>query len=580
VSIEVAQLHGRVGALVDGATLSHSRHREEVLPDSKLAASGYQMSAQPIHVLLIEDNLGDVRLMQEILDKPSSVKLQLTHHNCIKDALSHLATHVTTIVLLDLGLPDANGLAAVREILAAAPSIPLVVLTGLDDEVMATQVLHEGVQDYLIKGQINAQGLLRSIRYAIERKHMQVEIDEIRRLQLRVRDDFIATVSHELRTPLTSIRGALGLIDAGVLGTLPRKAGTMVRIAHQNSERLVRIINDILDVEKINAGGLAMRIGSVRVQSFLQQALDVNQAFGVKYQVQFLLEDACAHLEVAADPDRLMQVMANLLSNAVKFSSAGSTVRVRAMARGSQVRVEVEDHGIGIPSEFLERVFEKFAQADSSSSRRFEGTGLGLSITRQLLEAMGGKIGFTTAEGKGTTFYFELPQMRIAQSAYTEAQLDMQRSRVLSGGEADALQTRRRIPRILHVEDDVDLSHVLEVALGDNTELVRACSLRAAEELLRQEPFALLLLDIELPDGSGLSLLEQIPTLISYSLPVIILSVSDVAGEVRQRVAAALIKSRVSEAYIRETILSVVHQAEVSNPAVLPLPLPLGRAVR
>jgi CheY-like chemotaxis protein len=250
------------------------------------------------------------------------------------------------------------------------------------------------------------------------------------------------------------------------------------------------------------------------------------------------------------------------------------------MARGSQVRVEVEDHGIGIPSEFLERVFEKFAQADSSSSRRFEGTGLGLSITRQLLEAMGGKIGFTTAEGKGTTFYFELPQMRIAQSAYTEAQLDMQRSRVLSGGEADALQTRRRIPRILHVEDDVDLSHVLEVALGDNTELVRACSLRAAEELLRQEPFALLLLDIELPDGSGLSLLEQIPTLISYSLPVIILSVSDVAGEVRQRVAAALIKSRVSEAYIRETILSVVHQAEVSNPAVLPLPLPLGRAVR
>jgi signal transduction histidine kinase len=361
-------------------------------------------------MLLIEDNPGDARLIREMLNEPSSVKLQLTHHNCMKDALSHLATNVTEIVLLDLGLPDVSGLAAVGEILAAAPSIPLVVLTDLDDEVVAIQALHEGAQDYFIKGQIHTRGLLRSLRHAIERKRMQIDTDEARKLQQRIRDDFVATVSHELRTPLTSIRGALGLIDAGVLGELPTKAAALLRIAHQNSERLDRIVNDILDVEKISAGGLTMQIGSVRMQDFLQQALDLNQVYGVKYQVNFVLEEVSAHLEATADPDRLMQVMANLLSNAAKFSPAGSTVQVRALARDARVCVEVEDHGIGIPSEFLQRVFEKFAQADSSSSRRFEGTGLGLSITRQLLEAMGGKIGFSTVEGKGTTFHFDLPQ--------------------------------------------------------------------------------------------------------------------------------------------------------------------------
>ena len=216
------------------------------------------MTSLPLRVLLVEDNPGDVRLLQEMFDETGSIKVELTHRGNVEEALSHLATNAPNVVLLDLDLPDAEGLGAVRKVHEYAPRIPLVVLTGRDDESLATGALQEGAQDYLIKGKIEPQALLRAIRYAIERQRMQVEIAQVKGLQLQLRDDFISTVSHELRTPLTSIRGALGLLDGHALGELPEKAEAMVKIALQNSERLVRIINDILDVEKIKSGGLEM----------------------------------------------------------------------------------------------------------------------------------------------------------------------------------------------------------------------------------------------------------------------------------------------------------------------------------
>jgi len=519
---------------------------------------------QAVQVLLVEDNPGDARLLNELLQESTSLKVELTHLGSMKEALSHLATKVANIVLLDLGLPDASGIAAVRELHAMAPRVPLVVLTGMDDETVATQALQEGAQDYLVKGQIQAQMLIRALRHAIERKRMLVETEQVRALQLQLRDEFISIVSHELRTPLTSIRGGLGLIEAGVLGELPEKAETMVKIALQNSERLVRIINDILDVEKIKSGGLEMQIKSLPVQALLQQAIVVNQAYGAKYQVRFELEKIPANIEVAADSDRLMQVMANLLSNAAKFSPEGSAVQVRARDHGTHVRIEVEDHGIGIPETFRQRVFEKFAQADSSSSRRFEGTGLGLSITRQLLEAMGGTIGFTTNTGQGTIFHFELPHAgQTMQLARVTADSDTQRCRVLIFGD-NCEESRKRIgtPRVLHVEDDVDLSHVLEAALTGNADMVLARTLEEAEAQLRATVFSLLLLDMGLPDGNGLSLLERLPSITTHPMPVVILSVSEVPREVLQRVAAALVKSRVSEAHIVETILSLVQRSQ------------------
>jgi CheY-like chemotaxis protein len=374
----------------------------------------------------------------------------------------------------------------------------------------------------------------------------------------QMKREFISTVSHELRTPLTSIRGSLGLLEGGVLGKLPEKAEALVKIAYQNSERLVRIINDILDIEKIESGKLELHLQPVALPGLLRQALEVNQAYGERYQVRFVLESTPADTGVMADPDRLMQVMANLLSNAAKFSPPGGEVRARAFIRGAMVCVEVEDRGPGIPESFRSRIFEKFAQADGSSSRRFEGTGLGLAITRQLVQAMHGTIGFRSTVGEGTVFHLELPRQSASVTVLPTLS-DTGRYRVLvyqkPPGESSVPGGP---PRILHVEDDLDLSRVIEAALAGQVEVVTAPTLHAAEQLLSETPFSLVVLDLSLPDGNGLHLLERVPKIGGRSAPVVILSGTEVSHEVRQRVAAALVKSRVSEAHIVQTILSLV----------------------
>jgi PAS domain S-box-containing protein len=378
----------------------------------------------------------------------------------------------------------------------------------------------------------------------------------------RMKREFISTVSHELRTPLTSIRGSLGLLAAGVLGDLSEKAGSMVKIAHQNSERLVRIINDILDIEKIEAGKLELHCERVALRPLLEQAVAVNQGYADKYQVRLVLDSASVGDAVVADADRLMQVMANLLSNATKFSASGAVVSVRASREGELMRVEVEDRGSGIPEEFRGRVFEKFAQADGSSSRRADGTGLGLSIARQLVEAMGGSIGFHTEMGRGTTFFIQLrcaPQESPGCSA-TRALSATARYRVLiCADDAHDVDEAKETPRVLHVEDDVDLLRVLQSALADRAELVTAATLEEARRRLLEESFSLVLLDVKLPDGDGLTLLDRLPLADRASAPpVVILSAGEVSQEVQRRVAATLVKSRVSEFRIVETILSLV----------------------
>jgi CheY-like chemotaxis protein len=278
----------------------------------------------------------------------------------------------------------------------------------------------------------------------------------------------------------------------------------------------------------------------------------------VKYSVRFALEEVAAHTELRADPDRLMQVMANLLSNAAKFSPPESEVTVRSSERGAIVRIEVEDRGAGIPEAFQHRSFEKFAQADSSISRRFEGTGLGLSITRQLVEAMGGTIGFSTS-GHGTIFYFELPRAgQGATPTQVTALASTPRLDPVLLAHPSALN-RGELPRILYMEDNVDLNKVIQASLAGKAEVVAARTLQEAEKRLSEETFALLLLDIALPDGDGLSLLEG-PALTARPLPVVILSITHVSRRLWRRVAAALVKSRVSEAHILQTILSLLPQ--------------------
>lgn len=237
------------------------------------------------------------------------------------------------------------------------------------------------------------------------------DITELKRID-RMKNEFVSTVSHELRTPLTSIRGSLGLISGGVAGELPKAIKSLVEIAKNNCERLIRLINDILDIEKIEAGKIKLNLQIVELKPLMVQTLAVNEGFGVARNVSLHLHFPDDSLKIHADSDRLTQVITNLLSNAMKFSPADGVVEVHVSRAGLGVRVEVRDQGPGIPHEFHSRIFQKFSQADSSDARQKGGTGLGLSISRAIVELLGGRIGFDSQTDVGTTFFFELPEWK------------------------------------------------------------------------------------------------------------------------------------------------------------------------
>jgi signal transduction histidine kinase len=235
------------------------------------------------------------------------------------------------------------------------------------------------------------------------------DITERKKIE-RMKNEFVSVVSHELRTPLTSIRGALGLVANGVAGTISPSAQAMITIAHNNSQRLVRLVNDILDIEKIEAGRMLFDLQPTALLPLIQQAIADNGAYGAQLGVSFILEAAESNIYVNADRDRLLQVLTNLISNATKFSLPNSSVTISVRRLAGQAQIAVADCGLGIPEEFHSRIFQKFAQADSSDTRHKGGTGLGLSITKAIVERCNGQIWFTSQVGQGTTFYVDLPE--------------------------------------------------------------------------------------------------------------------------------------------------------------------------
>jgi PAS domain S-box-containing protein len=225
----------------------------------------------------------------------------------------------------------------------------------------------------------------------------------------RLKKEFTSTLSHELRTPLTSIIGALQLINSGVLGDVEKDVTELTTIAERNGQRLLDLINDLLDIEKIESGKFTLAPEVVSLDTLLREALVLNKGFADRYNVRLVLQNDLASVKVDADPKRLVQVVTNLLSNAAKFSPAAGTVDVSLKVDGTRVRVGVHDRGPGIPESFRSRMFSRFAQADSTATRQKGGTGLGLAICKRLIELMHGSIGFEDRPGGGTTFYFELP---------------------------------------------------------------------------------------------------------------------------------------------------------------------------
>ncbi|MFN3388740.1 MAG: CHASE3 domain-containing protein [Allosphingosinicella sp.] len=349
----------------------------------------------------------------------------------------------------------------------------------------------------------------------------------------QMKSEFVSTVSHELRTPLTSIAGSLGLLAGGAAGALPDAAKRLVGIAHSNSERLVRLINDILDIEKIESGKMAFDIQAVPLAPILDQAVQANRAFAERYGVSFRLHEGPADAAVMADPDRLMQVLTNLLSNAAKFSPEGGEVDLCVLPLDRRYRITVADKGAGIPDEFKPRIFGKFAQADSSDTRQKGGTGLGLSIVREIVLRLGGAVSFDSKPGEGTAFHVDLP---AAGQNWDEAPAP-------DGG---AL--------ILHVDDDPDVLKVVQSAFAGRAHVVAVTGVEAAARALAAERFDLVILDVALPDGSGFDLLPALRRPGGRAIPVVLFTAQDAGPELAERVEAVLTKSKASLGRLVETV--------------------------
>jgi PAS domain S-box-containing protein len=476
----------------------------------------------------------------------------------------------------------------------------------------------------------------------------------------QIKNEFISTVSHELRTPLTSIRGSLGLIAAGVAGELPPKAANLVKIAHSNSERLVHLINDILDMEKIESGKMTFEPQILLLRPIIEQAISGAANYLADKKVRIVIIDDTRRARVAVDPARMHQVLANLLSNAIKFSPPEGIVTVRLTRANGKVRIGVEDTGPGIPEAFRHRIFGKFEQADASSTRQVGGTGLGLSISKAIIDRMGGEISFETEVGQGTKFHVDLAEAEaaVAQAPVPQdarhgvlicasdadisttlgalldaedlasdtapdiesakallrtrtyaavlldieiagdsgmqffrdirsgagmpdipviilsARLDQARQTLLGAavGLVDWLEkpvdplrlhavletifarVNGHKPAILHVEDDPGVLEVMSHGLGSEVTMTPARTLAEARAALDARTYAVVILDITLPDGSGLELLPEIPA----RTPVIVFSAAEADQRLGDGVKAAFTKTKASEIDVAALVRSFV----------------------
>lgn len=363
------------------------------------------MGNEPIQVLLIEDNAGDAEALKAMLNRQANDAFHLEWVDRLSKGLDRLAGGGVDVVLSSVRLPDSAGVETLHRLHAQAPLVPVVLLTSMDqDHERMLEWVQQGAQDYLEKGQVDGKLLSRVLRCAIERKRQDLR-----------KDDFVNIVSHELRTPLTIIREGISQITEGICGdTTPEQKGVLA-IALKNLDRLSRILNDLLDLSKLEAGKLRLERDLVDLR---EVAAELVASFNLRAKERgiALQGNLPPHpIEMYVDRDKVTQVLVNLLNNALKFTEKGS-ITLSIADQETQVECSVSDTGRGILAEDLPEVFRKFQQFGCASDPGTEkGTGLGLAISRGIVELHGGRIWVESQLGAGTRFAFSLPRYSARQ---------------------------------------------------------------------------------------------------------------------------------------------------------------------
>jgi signal transduction histidine kinase len=373
-----------------------------------------------LKVLLVEDNPGDARLVTAMLAQMGTDSFSLDRVVRVGDAVKRLRGGNIDAVLLDLSLPDSQGLDTLTRIQTAEPTVPIVILSGDHDEHVAVQAVHSGAQNFLVKGQGDGNVLKRAIHYAVERKRAEQALYAAEKDADRAnhfKSEFLAMMSHELRTPLTIIIGFSEMLTTGNLGKLTSKQKEYISDIHGAGNHLLDLISDILDLSKAEAGKMELDNEVLDAAQVIKACLRLMREHaanaGVRLNVKIIGELPFLH----ADRRKLKQILINLLSNAVKFTPRGGSVTVKAVNEPARtVAIAVTDTGIGMATEDIPRAMTAYVQANGMSRRKDEGTGLGLPLTKALVELHGGSLDLRSELGVGTTAIVRIPAERIVAS--------------------------------------------------------------------------------------------------------------------------------------------------------------------
>jgi signal transduction histidine kinase len=363
------------------------------------------MDRPETHVLLIEDNPGDADLVRlRLVESQPQVRVDCVSR--LSEALECLGKETPSLVLLDLNLPDSHGADTFRKIMDKAPNVPVVILSGQDDEALAVKAVHQGVQDYLVKGDVSSKQLERAMRYAVERQALLRTLDIARKQQIEFKNRFLSHVSHELRTPLTCIHQYVTLLLDGLAGPVAPEQSDHLKTVLKSVNQLHAMIRDLLEATRAESGKMRVEPRCVSMGELMQQAVAMMRPTAQGRQVGLEIGLDSRVPLAYADPDRILEVLINLTDNAIKFTPAEGSVILQAClteADPSSVYVSVTDTGRGISREAQSLIFERLYQDPDSIDNNRSGLGLGLFISKKSSGCTAGESGWQASRDKAAS---------------------------------------------------------------------------------------------------------------------------------------------------------------------------------
>jgi signal transduction histidine kinase len=530
-----------------------------------------------VNVLIVDDDELDRRLVKLVLARAANlIRFNVESAQTITEALEKLVKDNFNIILLDLNLPDSRGTETVQKIFNAAPDVPIVVLTGLDDENAGLEAIRSGAENYLVKGDGLEYTLVRTIRYAIERKRAKTSLveakQELERINARLikatataeemaaeaerantaKSQFLANMSHEIRTPMNAIIGFSEVLEEEPLTGQQKE---YVKMILDSSRHLLELINGILDFSKIEAGRMRAETVECDIRALLANIESLMNPSAKQKQLEFKID--CTEDvpdTIVTDPAKLRQCIINLVSNAIKFTEQGYvklTARQTAKDDKPFVEFEITDTGIGIPADKLDILFESFTQADGSTTRKYGGTGLGLAITKQLADLMGGNITVESEAGKGSTFRLVIPA-NTADGRHNDYE------NFAASQEVEKEAETSFSGRVLVAEDSAT-NQVLIKPLLEKLGFVVTIAQNGLEviEAVKNQHFELILMDMQMPEMNGYNATKKLRGL-GVKTPIIAMT-ANVDEEDKEECLRAGCDDYISKPIDRTHLLKVIN---------------------